>query len=73
MKSYLIYLRHQHRLSIKYVSKKTNIPYQKYRTIEKQDKELDMLPYRYLNNLAQFHNMTINQLLDANNHYKYNK
>ena len=73
MKSYLIYLRHQHRLSIKYVSKKTNIPYQKYRTIEKQDKELDMLPYRYLNNLSQFYNMTINQLLEANNHYKYGK
>ena len=73
MKSYLTYLRHQHRLSIKYVSKKTNIPYQRYYVIEKQDKELDMLPYRYLNNLAQFHNMTINQLLDARHHYKRGK
>ena len=73
MKSYLTDLRHQHRLSIKYVSKKTNIPYQRYYVIEKQDKELGMLPYRYLNNLAQFHNMTINQLLEANNHYKRSK
>lgn len=73
MKSYLTDLRHQHRLSIQYVSKKTNIPYQKYRTIEKQGKELDMLPYRYLKNLAQFYNMTINQLLEANNHYKCGK
>ena len=73
MKSYLTDLRHQHRLSIKYVSKKTNIPYQRYYVIEKQDKELDMLPYRYLNNLAQFYNTTINQLLDANNHYRRGK
>lgn len=73
MKSYLTYLRHQHRLSIKYVSKKTNIPYQRYYVIEKQDKELDMIPYHYLNNLAQFYNTAINQLLDARHHYKRSK